>query len=61
MQVASFDNQAKFLLENGLVELAREIQNNVLKDQISTSQQINTLTAPQEMGELFKVMILERE
>jgi SAM-dependent MidA family methyltransferase len=51
LEVDYFANQARFLLENGLLELATA-------PDLATAQQINTLTAPHEMGELFKVMVL---
>jgi len=53
LEVEYFSNQARFLLENGLLDFA----NN---PSYSQSQQINTLTAPHEMGELFKVMVLTK-
>jgi SAM-dependent MidA family methyltransferase len=51
LEVEYFANQARFLLENGLIDLAKT-------PDFALSQQINTLTAPHEMGELFKVMVL---
>ncbi|MFA6036490.1 MAG: SAM-dependent methyltransferase [Legionellales bacterium] len=53
LEVEYFASQARFLLENGLIDLAKT-------PDYQTSQQINTLTAPQEMGELFKVMALKK-
>lgn len=53
LEVEYFASQARFLLENGLIDLAK------IPD-YQTSQQINTLTAPHEMGELFKVMALTK-
>lgn len=47
--VVSFNNQAKFLIDNGLIDFAGDIDSN---------QQIKTLTLPGEMGELFKVLEL---
>lgn len=47
--VVSFKNQAKFLIDNGLIDFAGDIDSN---------QQIKTLTLPGEMGELFKVLEL---
>lgn len=61
LQVAGFTNQAGFLLGCGLVELA---QGEVVEDaltQIKTSQEIQKLTSPAEMGELFKVIALTRD
>lgn len=53
LEVEIFANQAQFLLDNGLIEL-------ITSPDLTTSQQINTLTAPHEMGELFKVMVLKK-
>ncbi len=52
-EVEYFANQARFLLENGLIELAHT-------PDMAMSQQINTLTSPAEMGELFKVMVFRK-
>lgn len=48
--VKQFSNQAKFLINNGLLELAQSNQT------IETAQKIKTLTLPGEMGEIFKVL-----
>ncbi|HLF66177.1 MAG TPA: SAM-dependent methyltransferase, partial [Gammaproteobacteria bacterium] len=53
LEVEYFANQARFLLENGLLERAST-------PSFTQAQQINTLTAPHEMGELFKVMVLKK-
>lgn len=53
LEVDYFANQARFLLENGLIDL-------VSMPDYTQAQQINTLTAPHEMGELFKVMIFNK-
>lgn len=60
MKIAGFATQATFLLSCGLLELRKV---DALKDptqQIAMSQEIQLLTAPQEMGELFKVIALSR-
>lgn len=55
--VTSYDNQANFLMHHGLMDLAQsQMQTNSMHH---LSQQINMLTAPHEMGELFKVMVLD--
>ncbi len=51
LEVEYFANQAQFLLESGLADIVRT-------PDFTTAQQITTLTAPQEMGELFKVIAL---
>lgn len=70
LQLAGFTNQANFLLANGLLEHAkvylespREQANLSYKQTTRTyslAQQVQTLTAPHEMGELFKVMALSK-
>lgn len=54
--VAGFTHQAAFLLSNQLLDLASDM------DPCPTlTQNIQTLTHPHEMGELFKVMALTRD
>ncbi len=59
LHVSGFTNQAAFLLANGLLSLAEEM--NTSQQQILISQQIQQLTQPHEMGELFKVMALTKQ
>lgn len=54
-QVTSFSNQAQFLLQTGLIELLASQPQD-----LALNQQVKTLTMPQEMGEMFKVMVLEK-
>jgi isopentenyl-diphosphate delta-isomerase type 1 len=54
LEVEYFANQAMFLLENGLIELANT-------PDMASAQQINTLSSPAEMGELFKIMALSKK
>lgn len=56
LTLAGFTTQGAFLLGNGLLTLAEENFSDDLKSNIQQSQQIQILTAPHEMGELFKVM-----
>ena len=58
LDVVGFTNQAAFLINCGLTELAPVEQ---IKQQFMLSQQIKKLTMPQEMGELFKVIALARD
>lgn len=53
-EVAHYSNQAKFLLEHGLLDMAKSDHT------MEVSQQIKTLTLPTEMGEMFKVMVLKK-
>jgi SAM-dependent MidA family methyltransferase len=59
LDVSGYTTQAYFLLSNGLTELAEANTNNE-RDQLLHAQQIRTLTMPNEMGELFKVMALTK-
>ncbi len=53
----SFDSQAEYLLQHGLLNLALVDDE---KQQLLYSQQIQTLVQPHEMGELFKVMCINK-
>ena len=54
--------QADFLLGNGLLEAAeRRGQNADDRTRIALSQQVKTLTLPQEMGDKFKVLALQKK
>ena len=55
LKVASYTNQANFLLAAGL---APNIDPDDTKAYLQQAQQIKTLVLPSEMGELFKVMAL---
>lgn len=57
LKVAGFTSQAAFLLSCGLLDL---VQSSSTLEQIKLSQQIQKLTSPNEMGELFKVMALTK-
>ena len=53
--------QAEFLLANGLLESAERRAQGADSDmQLNLSQQIKTLSLPQEMGEKFKVLALQK-
>jgi len=53
--------QGQFLLANGLLEEAqRQARNNDSVAQLAVSQQVQTLSLPQEMGEKFKVLALQK-
>ncbi len=56
LTIAGFTNQAFFLLDNGILDCAEEMQDPYL-----AKQQLQFLTYPHEMGELFKVMALSRQ
>lgn len=56
LSLAGFTHQGAFLINNGLMALAEESERDIFR----RSQQIQKLTAPHEMGELFKVMALSK-
>lgn len=56
--VAGYTNQASFLLANGLLSLVNTHENEV--EQLRAKQAIKQLTQPSEMGELFKVIALNK-
>lgn len=57
LQPLCYTSQAQFLMNGGLVDLLREVPPEQLPP---LSQQVQRLTAPHEMGELFKVLALGR-
>lgn len=61
IDVAGFTNQAGFLLSLGLLDLVEADMEASGADQWVLSQQVQRLTQPQEMGELFKVLALVRD
>jgi SAM-dependent MidA family methyltransferase len=54
--VLGFTHQGSFLLANGLLGFASG--QHTIEQQLLLSQQIQKLTLPHEMGELFKIMAL---
>lgn len=50
--------QAHFLINNGLADLMREISPEDVRAYLPLSAQMQKLTSPAEMGELFKVIAL---
>ena len=60
LEVIGFANQAQFLLDAGIVDIAQARWKNQPETDLAISQQLQILTAPHEMGELFKVMALGR-
>jgi len=62
MAVAGYTSQAHFLLGAGLMDvLAGNAETSTHKQQVMQAQAVKTLTMPQEMGELFKVIALTKE
>jgi SAM-dependent MidA family methyltransferase len=61
LDVLGFTTQANFLLGSGLTELISTDINNeekLTKEQLTMNHEIQILTSPAEMGELFKVIAL---
>lgn len=59
LDVLGYTSQAAFLIGCGLTELALEPMDE--RQQLTRSNAITKLTAPHEMGELFKVIALGRD
>lgn len=65
-EVAGFTTQAGFLLENGIMDLAQQESQSANDDaagakSYSMSRDIQKLLMPGQMGEIIKVMLLEKE
>ncbi len=62
MAVAGFTSQGAFLLSLGALDFiqAHYDNDNDIKTSLTMSQEIQKLTMPHEMGELFKVLALSR-
>lgn len=53
-----YTSQAHFLINNGILDLLRETPSENVREYLPLSGQIQKLTSPAEMGELFKVIAL---
>ena len=60
LQVCGFTTQAHFLMAGGLVDLTRDLDPSEVVHFSETARQIKMLTLPEEMGELFKVILLAK-
>ncbi len=60
LEVAGYTNQAFFLINNGITELLDDTSPEDPKAYLPLSAQLQKLTSPAEMGELFKVLALGR-
>ncbi len=58
LEVLGYTNQAFFLINNGITELLKDTPPEDLKAYLPQSAQLQKLTSPAEMGELFKVLAL---
>jgi SAM-dependent MidA family methyltransferase len=60
-ELSGLVTQGQFLLANGLLEEAqRQAQGSDSLSQLTLSQQVGTLSLPQEMGEKFKVLAMQK-
>jgi len=53
-----YTSQAHFLFNNGIMDFLKEVSPDDLKAYLPLSAQLQKLTSPAEMGELFKVIAL---
>ena len=60
LDLAGYTNQAFFLINNGITELLDDTSPENLKAYLPLSAQLQKLTSPAEMGELFKVLALSK-
>jgi len=61
-EISGLVSQAQFLLANGLLEEAqRRADESDALTRVAISKQVGTLTLPQEMGEKFKVLAMEKD
>jgi SAM-dependent MidA family methyltransferase len=58
MDLMGYTSQAYFLINCGIAELLKDISPESLRDYLPLSAQLQKLTSPAEMGELFKVIAL---
>jgi len=60
LELLGYTSQALFLINCGITELMKDTSPENLRDYLPLSAQLQKLTSPAEMGELFKVMVLGR-
>jgi len=58
LELLGYTSQAFFLINCGITELMKDTSPENLRDYLPLSAQLQKLTSPAEMGELFKVMAL---
>ncbi|MCU7799248.1 MAG: SAM-dependent methyltransferase [gamma proteobacterium symbiont of Lucinoma myriamae] len=61
LTVCGFTTQAHFLMAGGLVELTKDLDPDDIIHFSEVARQIKMLTLPEEMGELFKVILLAKD
>ncbi|MDO8207762.1 MAG: SAM-dependent methyltransferase [Gallionella sp.] len=60
LELSGYTNQAFFLINNGITELLNDTSPENLREYLPLSAQLQKLTSPAEMGELFKVIALSK-
>lgn len=60
LELLGYTSQAFFLIGNGITELLQEANPENLRDYLPLSSELQKLTSPAEMGELFKVIGMGR-
>lgn len=60
LELTGYTNQAFFLINNGITELLNGTSPENLREYLPLSAQLQKLTSPAEMGELFKVIALSK-
>ncbi|MDP2143676.1 MAG: SAM-dependent methyltransferase [Gallionella sp.] len=61
LELLGYTSQAFFLLNCGIADFMTERDPENLRDYLPLSAQLQKLTSPAEMGELFKVIVLGKE
>ncbi len=61
LNVYGFTTQAHFLMAGGLMELTQDLNPDDVMHFTEVARQIKMLTLPEEMGELFKVILLAKD
>jgi SAM-dependent MidA family methyltransferase len=61
LELAGYTSQAFFLINCGITELIKDTSPENLRDYLPLSAQLQKLTSPAEMGELFKVIALGKK
>jgi SAM-dependent MidA family methyltransferase len=61
LELAGYTSQAHFLINCGITDLLKDTSLENLRDYLPLSAQLQKLTSPAEMGELFKVIALGKK
>jgi SAM-dependent MidA family methyltransferase len=59
LEVALMTRQAKFLIDSGITDLLGQVSPKDVVAYLPLANQVQRLLSPAEMGELFKVVVLE--